>query len=215
MGKNARRAVAGGASLVAAGALAAGIAKHESGGGEVPVNDPDAKVTLRIGRPLVFNTVRREDGGLDLIPIKRPGKPVTIHETKDGGLRATTSFGNRVSMDLELPAAGPNAAEPDLTPDDDEPRIQYDPPGESTFWNTAEVDGETVYFRDSADFGDRDAITLQQDGHGGLVAFNAAGEPMQITIHLPAPGTENPHGQHGHASQGPGPEHAPAHEPQK
>jgi hypothetical protein len=173
--------------------MAAGIARHETGGSDpgVPAKHPGTHVTLRIGGPMVFNTVER-NGRTELVRDRDPGTPIEISETKDGGLKAETDSGNSVSMDLELPMPGPNAANPDLTPDPSEPAIQYALPADEEFVNSTRFDGERAYFRDFSEAGDH-PLTIQEDGHGGLVALNEQGNPVQVDIHLPAPGPHEGH----------------------
>lgn len=182
-GKVARRVAVGGLSIGAGVVLGTSLSGHE-GGPKVPVNDPSAKVGFRLGGTPLFKPVRVR-GAVELVPENGPGKAFQIHETRDGGLYATNPDGRKVSMDVPLPLPGPHAAEPDFNPDSSEPAIQYTPETPpDTFYNWTIRDGKLVPFNEGME---GEPITIQQDGHGGLIAMNAAGELMQLTVHLPTP----------------------------
>lgn len=190
MGKKARRIAAGGASLAAAGALTAAIT-HEGGSHKVPVNDPSAKVTFRLGhmpgQPALLGKLdKKKDGEMVITPVRERGTAIDIYETRQGGLRAQTQFsGNPMSMDVELPMPGPNEVNPDLTPDGSEPSIQYTPRSKrGPFHNTTIIDGQIVPYRGHEQ---GEPVIIQEDGHGGLIAKNAAGQLLQVTVHLPTP----------------------------
>lgn len=88
---------------------------------------------------------------------------IKVSEDGQGGLVASEGAGAEVKLDLSFPLAGPHEKTPDTKPAASEPSIVYRLPS-------------------------GDPLILQEDGHGGLVAENKAGELIDLDLQLPAPG---------------------------